>query len=240
MTGTHGKQTHLGNLIVRSKRVQEPVDNSAGMNRTTLGEMVDRSAYLTGHSDIVALMVLEHQAEGHNLLTRAAFQTRMALHMESALNRELGEPANHRWDSTTIRIKSAGDPLVKYLLFCDEAALTEKVTGTSGFAEDFAKHGPRDPKGRSLRDLDLERRLFRYPCSYLIYSPSFDALPAPVKDYVLRRIWDVLDGMDPGKEFTHLSAADRKAIREILVATRPNLPDYWRTTVPHREPGVAK
>jgi hypothetical protein len=228
VTGTHGKQTHLGNLIVRTKYVSEPIDNSAGMNLTSLGAHVKQSDYLTGHSDIVALMVLEHQTEGHNLLTRAAFQTRQALYQEAALNRELGEPANHRWDSTTIRIRSAGDPLVKYLLFSEEASLTDRVAGTSGFAAEFVKRGPRDAKGRSLRDFDLERRLFKYPCSYLIYSPSFDALPGQVKDHVLRRMWDVLNGKDPAKEFTHLNAADRKAILEILVATKPDLPDYWR------------
>jgi hypothetical protein len=228
VTGTHGKQTHLGNLIVRGKTVTEPVDNPAGMNLTGLDKRIDRSAYLTGHSDIVALMVLEHQTEGHNLLTRAAFQTRMALHQEAVLNRELGEPATHRWDSTNIRIRSAGDALVKYMLFCDEAALTEKIVGTSGFAEEFVRRGSRDARGHSLRDFDLERRLFKYPCSYLIYSPSFDALPAQMKEYVLRRIWDVLSGKDQSKEFAHLSAADRMAIREILVATRPDLPDYWR------------
>lgn len=228
VTGTHGKQTHLGNLIVRGRHVPEPLDNAAGLNLTSLGERVGRSAYLTAHSDIVALMVLEHQAEGHNLLTRAAFQTRQALHLEAALNRELKEPANHRWDSTLVRIKSAGEPLVKYMLFSEEAALTDKIRGTSGYAEEFMKKGPRDAKGRSLRDLDLERRLFKYPCSYLIYSASFDALPGEVKDYVLKRIWDVLNGRDPAKEFTHLSPVDRQAILEILLDTRPNLPDYWR------------
>ena len=154
---------------------------------------MDRSAYLTGHSDIVALVMLEHQTEGQNLLTRASFQTRIALHQEAALNHELGEPPTHRWDSTTVRIKSAGDPLVKYLLFCEEAALTDRIRGTCSFAEDFMKRGPRDARGRSLRDLDLERRLFKYPCSYLIYSPSFDALPGQVKDHVLRRMWDHVD-----------------------------------------------
>jgi len=228
VTGTHGDQTHLGNLIVRGKQVREPVDNPAGMNVTDLGDRIDCSAYLTPYSDIVALMVLEHQTEAHNLLTQASMQTRQALYQEAALNKELGQPANQRWDSTTRRIKSVGEPLVQYLLFSGEAELTTRVRGTSAFAAEFASQGPRDRQGRSLRDFDLEHRLFKYPCSYLIYSASFDALPAAVRDYVLQRLWGVLNGRDADKEFAHLKPEDRQTILEILVATKPNLPDYWR------------
>jgi hypothetical protein len=228
VTGTSGRQEHLGNLIIRTREVPERVDNAAGRNVTDLGKRIERSAYLSGHSDIVALMVLEHQAEAHNRLVRANFETRLALHQAAALNREMKLPADYQWESTGVRLRSVGDALVKYLLFSGEAKLTGRVRGTSGFAAEFARRGPRDPKGRSLRDLDLERRLFKYPCSYLIYSRSFDGLPGPVKDYVLRRIWDVLTGKETGKDFRHLGAADRQAIREILVATKPNLPAYWR------------
>jgi hypothetical protein len=133
---------------------------------------------------------------------------------------------SHR-DSITRRIMNPREPLVKYLLFSGEATLTDPVQGTSGFAEDFVGRGPRDGRGRSLRDLDLRRRLFTYPCSYLIYSAAFDGLPGPVKDYVLQRLWDVLTGKDTSTDFAHLSAADRQAIRGLLLATKPRLPDYW-------------
>src|SRR5262249_45902651 len=121
-----------------------------------------------------------------------------------------------------------GEALLRYLLFCNEAELTAKVAGTSGFTAEFMQRGVRDPHGRSLRDFDLEHRLFKYPCSYLIYSAGFDALPGEVKEYVLARLWDVGTGKETGKEFQHLSPEDRQAIREILVATKPDLPDYWR------------
>jgi hypothetical protein len=228
VTGKTGAQTHLGNLIVRSRRVELPVDNSAGVNLTDLGDRFDRKRYLSGHSDVVALMVLEHQAEMHNRITRASFTARQALHQEAVLNREMKSPPGYRWDSTTVRIRSAGDDLVKYLLFSEEAALTDAVRGTSSFAADFAKHGPRDHLGRSLRDFDLKRRLFKYPCSYLIYSPSFDALPAEMRTYVWQRLHEVLSGRDQGKDFAHLSKQDRQAIREILLETKPGLPAYWK------------
>ncbi len=227
VTGTHGEQTHLGNLIVSGKQVREPVDNTAGHNVTDLRGLLKTSAYLTPHSDLIALMVLEHQAETHNLITRANFTTREALHAETRLNKDLNEPEGHRWQSTTTRIQSAGNELVKFLLFSGEAALTAKLQGTSSFAAEFTARGPRDPQGRSLRDFDLERRLFKYPCSYLIYSRSFDALPREAKDFVYRRLWEVLSGTDKSKDFAHLTDTDRASIREILIATKPDLPDYW-------------
>jgi hypothetical protein len=228
VTGESGKQTHLGNLIVEGKLPPEEIDNKAGLNVTDLSPFFKTSSYLTPHSDIVALMVLEHQAQMHNLLTRASFLTRLALRDEAEINKAFGRPAAGHSDATLRRIQYAGEPLVKYLLFSEEAPLTDRVHGTSDFAREFGRRGPFDKKGRSLRDFDLRRRLFKYPCSYLIYSASFDALPPEVKGYVYERLWDVLTGKDQGKEFAHLSDADRQAIREILLETKPNLPDYWR------------
>jgi len=224
VTGTHGDQKHLGNLVVQGRIDRDDIDNSQGLNQTCLDGRFDTSKYLTPHSDVVALMVLEHQADAHNYITRANFLTRQALHYQQSLNRELREPADKTWDSTKSRIKSAGEPLVEYLLFSGEAELTAPIRGTSGFAEAFARRGPRDRQGRSLRDFDLQTRLFKYPCSYLIYLPSFEALPHEVKDYVLRRMHDVLTGLDQSDKFKHLSAADRAAIHEILMDTLSGWP----------------
>jgi hypothetical protein len=228
VTGTSGKQKHMGNYILQGNQDPAGIDNSKGMNVTDLSDRFKTNAYLTPHSDIVALMVLEHQAEMQNLIGRANLLTRMALYEEASINQALGRPADYRSDSTISRIKGAGEPLVKYMLFSGEAKLTERVRGPSRFAEEFSKRGPRDRRGRSLRDFDLEHRLFVYPCSYLIYSEAFDALPAPMKDYVYRRLWEVLSGTDTSENFRHLTAADRRAILEILRESKPNLPSSWR------------
>jgi hypothetical protein len=227
VTGEHGSQKHLGNLVIRGQQVKEPIDNSAGQNVTDLGSRLRVENFLTPHSDIVALMVLEHQTMAHNLLTQANFTARQALHYEQTLNRELNEPADHRWDSTNSRIKSAGEPLVKYFLFSGEALLTEPIRGTTDFAKEFSAKGPRDAKGRSLRDFDLQTRMFRYPCSYLIHSPSFQALPVEMKTYVWNRLAEILSGRDQSPPFAHLSSDDRTAIREILRDTQTDLPDGW-------------
>jgi hypothetical protein len=229
VTGTHGKQMHLGNLIVKNRGDRETIaNNPAGQNITDLKGLLETADYATPHSDIVALMVLEHQAEAHNLIARAGIQTRLALHDQALLNKELGRSADYQSDTTYRRIKSVADPLVRYLLFSQEAKLTEKIQGTSPFATEFAKRGPRDGKGRSLRDFDLERRLFKYPCSYLIYSEAFAGLPAAAREVVYQGMHDVLTNREYGGGFSHLSADDRQAILEILRDTKKDLPDDWR------------
>lgn len=228
MTGTHGAQKHLGNLTVKGRDFVEPVDNSEGHNLVDLNFRINPDRYLTAHSDIVALMVLEHQAFVHNRLTRANFDTRQALAYEASLNEAMDKPTGSELESTVRRIRSTGDRLVQALLFSGEASLTAPIKGTSGYAEQFASSGPRDKQGRSLRDLDMTTRMFKYPCSYLIYSKSFDELPSQSRDYVLQKLWDVLSGKETSKEFSHLLPADRRAILEILYDTKPGLPEYWK------------
>lgn len=228
VTGTHGSQKHLGNLIVQGRDVEEPVDNSAGQNVTELKDRLNVGAYVSPHSDIVALMVLEHQVLVHNRLVKAGFDTRQALDYDVMMNEMLKNPEGTRLESTTRRIKSTGDRLVDALLLVNEAKLTEPISGTSGYAEQFSGIGPRDSQGRSLRDLDLTTRLFKYPCSYLIYSEAFDGLPAESRDYVWQRLFDILSGHDQSEKFAHLSHDDRQAILDILRATKTNLPDYYK------------
>ena len=80
----------------------------------------------------------------------------------------------------------------------------------------------------SLRQFDLETRLFKHPCSYLVYTDAFQKLPAEVKSHTLKRMYAVLTGAEGAKEFAHLSADDRRAIREILADTLPDRPAYWK------------
>src|SRR5262249_51753874 len=115
------------------------------------------------------------------------------------------------------------------LLFTEEAKLTEPVSGTSGFENEFANTGPKDHLGRSLRDLDLKQRLLKYPCSFLIYSKAFDALPDAAKDCIYKRLSEILTGKDKSQRFAGLSPSDRQAILEILLETKSNLPDYWKS-----------
>jgi len=223
VTGKHGEQPHLGNLVIRDRDAPRSFTNENDLNIVDLSDRLRLTNYLTPHSDIVALMVFEHQVLVHNLLAKANFETRRALYYEAELNRALGEPAGNRLESTTRRIESVGDKLVEGLLFANEAPIVAPITGTSSFTEQFPQAGPRDSLGRSLRDFNLSTRMFKYPGSYLIYSPAFDGLPGEARTYVATRLRRVLTGEDHDEAFYHLSADDRRSILEILQETKPNL-----------------
>ncbi len=229
VTGTHGAAMHMGNVTAEDKETGK-LDVSKGANVTDLKWKFDTGAYLSAHSDIVSLMVLEHQSRMTNLITRVGWETRMALYSQAGMNKALKEPEDTISDSTRRRIDTASEELVQYMLFADEALLTDEIRGTSGFAAEFANNGPRDRQGRSLRDFDMKRRMFRYPCSYLIYSDAFDAMPEVAKERVYRRLWEVLTGSDKSPKYAKLSAADRKAVLQILLETKKSLPAYWNVS----------
>jgi hypothetical protein len=214
---------HMGNVISSDSARPENIDREAGSNVTDLSKRLNVSPYLSPTSDIVALMVLEHQTQMHNAVTLLAYETQMATHYDGIMNEALKRPADFCSESTQRRIAAAGEKLLKYLFFTEEFALTSPVAGTSSFAEEFMALGPKDGQGRSLRQFDLKTRLFRYPCSFLVYSPSLDALPPPAKSYVTRRLGEILTSKDQSPDFAHLSAADRQAILEILQDTKPGL-----------------
>jgi hypothetical protein len=207
VTGDPGSSRHLGNLQIANRRAQELPPWGPERIVQTLAARIDPDAYLSPHSDIVALLVFDHQVRMMNLLTRIGWQARIAAHEGRAAG----------------TLGNAVSELVDYMLFVDEAPL-DRIRGTSGFTEQFSRRGPRDSKGRSLRDLDLRTRLLRYPCSYMIYSEAFDALPADVRDLVYGRLKTILSGADRAPKYARLAPADRQAILEILRETKTNLP----------------
>jgi len=220
VTGQSGRQMHLGNLIgERSKRLKAN-DNRDGVNLLSLKGRFDAGSYLSPHSDIVALMVLEHQVGMLNRLARAALESRLLLHDVADRKQPLRE--------AQARIDQLAEEVVQYMLYQDEAELTDPIKGTSAFAKDFSARGPRDSKGRSLRDLDLKTRLFKYPCSYLIHSRAFDSLPEKIKTSIYGVLWKELSGRGTLRGESALSERDRNAIREILLATKRDLPAYWK------------
>jgi hypothetical protein len=194
----------------------------------------DAAGYLNRGSDQVALLVLAHQTQMHNLITLTNYQTRLALY---ALGKGSGDAATAPAletlpEATRAQIERPAEQLLRYMLFVGEAPMggldARKVVASSPFAQAFAARGPYDGKHRSLRDFDLHDRIFRYPCSYLIYSSAFDALPEPAKGYVYHRLLQVLTGQDRSPDFAGLSASDRQAILSILIETKPGLPAEWR------------
>ena len=201
--------THRGNVIVRTPDELTTLDYAASGNRTSLDDLVDVSPYPGEYSDVVALMVLEHQVHVQNRMTRLNYDARTVL-------------AEGDVDGLNRVLASSGEDLVRAMVFVEEARIEGPVVGSSTFSEDFMAGGPRDRLGRSLRKLELQSRLFQYPVSYLIYSESFRALPDEARAYVYGRLDAILSSPVARDDFDYLSAEDRVAIREILVETIPD------------------
>ncbi|MCG8584525.1 MAG: hypothetical protein MI757_07430 [Pirellulales bacterium] len=227
VSGRHGKLKHMANRLAYERLSGDIVMPPGGQNVTDLTKELRLHAYPSTHSDIVALMVLEHQAMAHNLITQVNYQSRMALHQQAEINKMVGNPEHQMRDATRRRIDNAVENLVAYMLFAEEAELPDQVEGTSTFAREFAARGPVDSKGRSLRQFDLNTRLFKYPLSFSIYTESFDALPNEARERIYQRLFDVLTGKDTSEPYDTLAAADRKAVLEIVRETKKGLPKYW-------------
>ena len=213
VTGTHGSMTHMGNAVGHDPARPQLLDTQGTQNLTSLDKKFDTSKYLAPTSDIVALMTLEHQTRMTNLMTRIGWDTRIAQHDgkldEAHLNSEIEE-------------------MLTYMLFQDERPLREPVVGVSTFAKTFPERGPKDKQGRSLRDFDLQTRMFKYPLSYMIYSKAFDGMPDVVRERVYQRLYEILTGKDTSERYAKLTADDRRNILDIVRETKPNLPAYWK------------
>jgi hypothetical protein len=219
VTGQTGKQKHVGNILVKDVQELVKLDSVRRENIDTLDGLFDTKPYLTDKSDVVALLVLQHQVTVQNVLTRANFEVRNAL-------ARVGQKSSALPAKTRGALQEELDDLAKAMLFGDAVPYIDTIRGNSGFAAWFQKQGIKDPRGRSLRDLDLRTRLFRYPLSYLVYTPSFDALPEYARDYVFGKFAAVLQGRDTSAAFAFMSAADRRDTLQVLTATKPAFAQY--------------
>ena len=205
VTGTHGKQTHSGNIFGKHQNQKHQSDPSIGSNVTDLSSYIDVLNYLKPSSDLIAHLVFHHQAEGHNLLTRVAYEFQLKRTSEAELQ------------------------LLKHLFFANEITWKEPIRGTSNFAAKFEKRGPFDSQGHSLRKLNLKNRLFEYRLSYLIYSAQFHDLPNKLKERLYYQMWQVLQGTHPDAELQHLGEEERNRIIHIVRETKQNLPSIWKS-----------
>jgi hypothetical protein len=217
VTGSSGMAEHIGNGV-------PALDGQPTRELASASGLFEPDGFRATTSDIAALMVFSHQTYMTNLITRAGWEARAGdPRLHAPFVAEPGEDAR-----LAAFMSGVANEVVDYMLFIDEAKLTDRVNGASGFAERFSASGPRDKKGRSLHELDLNRRLMKYPCSYLIYSSAFDQLPPGARDPIYRRLWQILSGGERQARYTSaLSLADRRAIVEILRDTKPGLPSYF-------------
>src|SRR5579863_5790308 len=227
VTGNSGSIRHMGNTMIADPAKPDAIVTGPTLNLDNLKDKFDTDAYLSPYSDIVALLVFEHQMHMTNLISRIGWEARFASFEAQSANRKDGQTATIPTDLNPPLSESANE-IVDYMLFVDEAPLGGRIRGTSGFIEKFSAEGPFDGKGRSLRQFDLQRRMMRYTCSYMIYSDAFDALPMEARDAIYKRTWHILSGQEKDKRYSRLNRADRQAIVEILRKTKKDLPAYFQ------------
>jgi hypothetical protein len=214
VTGSTPSVEHLGNRFV------DPVNAElapAAAPLQSLSGQLEVQSYPGAFSDMAAHLVFHHQMHMSNLLVRVGWEARVALAQDPAAARTV----------TRELLANNARELVDYLLFVDEVPLPAKLVTSGPFAAAFAARGPSDRQGRSFMQFDLETRLLRYSCSYMIYAPAFDGLPAAAKQVIYRRMWTILSGKDRGPRYRKLAATERRVILEILRATKPDLPGYF-------------
>lgn len=225
VTGSHGSFRHMGNTIASLHTVgrETNFDYEAGANWESLEGRIALANYLRPTSDIVALMVLEHQCHTQNLLTKAGMEYQRLAHLQRAIDPEadVSDPEG----MTARAVKDSAEDLARALLFCDEFDLGEGVEGDPAFAKAFEARGKRSAEGDSLRDLRLYGRLFKNRCSYLIHSKAFGSLPSAVRDATLVRIWEALHGEE--EDFAHIEQSERDRIVAIVRETVADLPVCW-------------
>ena len=230
VTGRHGLQPHLGNILLEHPEDLENLDDFRVWNLETLegAGFLDTSPYLRSTSDIVAFMVLEHQVTVQNQITDVKFKAPAVLkrlNMEAAMAAqswaELPEPAEQI-------LKPLLDKLVEQMVFIDAAEMMSPITGSEAFAESFMARGPADESGRSLRELDMRDRMFRYPLSYLVYTEDFDTMPLYAIDYVYQQLAAYLGGQELWEGRSQYSLEERHDALEILAATKTEFDAYAR------------
>jgi hypothetical protein len=246
VTGKPDGLTHLGNIMVSGAVHTVPAAPDLLKTKikrpgtvANLDALFDTKPYLTNQSDIVALLVFEHQVFIEDLITRANYKARTLVARSND-----GQSADGlAWDDLPAQarpiVKAMLDPLVKALLLVDATTFPGKVAGSSGFDQWFQSQGPRDPQGRSLRELDLKSHLFRYHLSFMIYSHGFEGLPGYAKDYVYRRLSDILSGRDQSAPYMRISPEERAAALQILTGTKPDFAGFVRAAAVTQQTSAA-
>ncbi len=233
VTGYTGKTNHRGNAF-GSESGDQLVFNLSDKRPADLTDFFDTSRYPAKTSDVVALLVFEHQMGVQNSLTRAAQGCRKMLEYQRSLQKALNDPVTDEpsYDSVKSVFAGAVEDVVDHLLFRNAAPVPDGVSGSADFRRVFTHDAPRSHAGHALKDLRLRERIFENRCSYLIYSESFAALPGQLKNRVLDRIYTALHDDDPRGRYAYLEADEKRRIYDILSETHPDAKARWTEVTP--------
>lgn len=219
VTGRHGKLRHRGNVTtIETDENTCKLPTEKGANITDLTSFFDTTPYPRKKSDIIALMVLEHQCYVQNALTKANHAAMRAMHMQISLQKELGDRITREPVGTARRIiDHSAEDVLEALFFKDEAALPEGgIEGDEDFQKAFTASAPKASDGRSLKDFQLLTRIFKHRCSYMVYSITFRNLMPALKETILLRMKQILEGNEPDDSFSYLGSSERIHLAAIL------------------------
>ncbi|MFM7322660.1 MAG: hypothetical protein ACKO5K_14225 [Armatimonadota bacterium] len=203
VTGRGGGDRHRGNRPGRAPDEEGTILND-------LSDRLEGSRYLERGSDMVALMVLQHQVGVLNQTIRAGWDARV----DAALlaRGEIDRTERKR------RLERSATELADQLTLENQAPLQSPVVGSGRFAADYVRAGRTDQRGRGFRELDLRRGLYRWGFSPLVHAPAMRALPEDLLDALGHRIRRNLARRSPNQA---------RAVREILSDTEPALARRW-------------
>jgi hypothetical protein len=223
VTGQYGKMRHLGNSIAKREGRKVSIDSDQHANLQKLDEFFPTEQFPVTGSDVVALLVFDHQVTMHHNLVEAGYRARQSLHDSKLAPDEL-DVSKLQSGRSADEFSEAVDMVVDYLLFREETPLPSKVTGNPAFQRAFTTNKRSAKSGRSLKDFDLNERIFKHRCSYMIYSPSFDGLPPMLKKAVYERLHQILATEERVEGFEYLEAEEKRHILEILRETKDGFP----------------
>jgi hypothetical protein len=210
VTGAPSDWNHRGNMPGGEAKTEDAF----------IHQRVTSENYIAKGSDALPLLVHDHQTHMHNYFTRVGFEARQNMVMYGHIR----------------YLRNQVNALLRYLLFTEEVLLPSPLASRNEeFIAAFQKHARKDHKGRSLRDFDLQTRLFKYPCSFLIESDGFQKMPEVVRAQILKKLWEILTGQNQEPAFAGVSAESRRATLEILRDVLPDLPTYWKEDAPDSE-----
>jgi len=206
VTGEGSIKKHHGNVVGKL--------SPQGLQTTFYkpGELFSWSRYPVETSDMLAHLLHEHQAGFINMVLEGTYRARYALHQSGG---QLSQGQRQMLDAHAAR-------LVRYVLFADEVPLPAGgIPGDPSYKKAFQSHQRHAlPSGASLRDLDLNSRLLRYRCSYMIHTPMWDAMPEPLLQRVHEHLKQALDEKHPSAEYAYLGTEEKRVIRAILTQSK--------------------
>lgn len=228
VTGYSGPTNHRGNVL-GAEQGDRLVFDLSDKRPVELSSFFDTTPYLTDTSDVVALLVFEHQMAMQNSLTRAAHSARKMREYQRALQKTFGDPETDEpaYDSVKSVINGAVENVLDHLLFRHAAPLPAGVVGSESFRRAFVEGAPRNRAGDALKDFHLRGRLFKNRCSFLIYSEMFAELPAPLRNRILDRLHSALRDSDAAGRYAYLEKDERQRIYDILLETHPLARARW-------------